>query len=80
MGATAAAAESLDPGSTFRFLRPCASLGLAASTDGKRFESTSLLDTLRTDEPGSPRDLALWGGTERTGCPGDGWPTRCVTR
>jgi SAM-dependent methyltransferase len=66
-GATAAqvaAAESLDVGSTFRFLRACASLGLATSADGERFESTSLLDTLRSDVPGSLRDLALWGGAE----------------
>jgi SAM-dependent methyltransferase len=66
-GATAAQvaeAESLDPGSTFRFLRACATLGLATSADGERFESTSLLDTLRTDNPGSLRDLALWGGAE----------------
>lgn len=66
-GATAAevaAAESLDPGSTFRFLRACASLGLATSTDGKRFGSTSLLDTLRTGNPESLRALALWGGAE----------------
>ncbi|MFD3732592.1 methyltransferase [Streptomyces sp. NPDC058632] len=62
--AEVAAAESLDPDSTFRFLRACASLGLAASTDGKRFVSTSLLDTLRTDVPGSLRGLALWGGAE----------------
>ncbi|MEU3729313.1 methyltransferase [Streptomyces sp. NPDC033538] len=62
--AEVASAESLDPDSTFRFLRACASLGLAASTDGKRFVSTSLLDTLRTDAPGSLRDLALWGGAE----------------
>ncbi|WP_444960506.1 methyltransferase [Nocardiopsis sp. M1B1] len=59
-----AEAESLDPDSTFRFLRACASLGLAASPDGKRFVSTSLLDTLRTDAPGSLRPLALWGGAE----------------
>ncbi|MGY0071329.1 methyltransferase [Streptomyces sp. QTS137] len=62
--AEVAAAESLDPDSAFRFLRTCASLGLAASTDGKRFVSTALLDTLRTDAPGSLRDLALWGGAE----------------
>lgn len=60
--AEVAAAESLDTDSTFRFLRACASLGLAASADGKRFVSTPLLDTLRTDAPGSLRDLALWGG------------------
>ncbi|MEU2596534.1 methyltransferase [Streptomyces hirsutus] len=62
--AEVAEAESLDPDSTFRFLRTCASLGLAASTDGKRFAATPLLDTLRTDAPGSLRDLALWGGAE----------------
>ncbi|MEF9908229.1 methyltransferase [Streptomyces sp. P9-A2] len=62
--AQVAEAESLDPDATFRFLRTCASLGLAASTDGKRFIGTPLLDTLRTDAPGSLRDLALWGGAE----------------
>ncbi|MFI9585842.1 methyltransferase [Streptomyces sp. NPDC052236] len=62
--AEVAVAESLDPDSAFRFLRACASLGLAASTDGERFVSTPLLDTLRTDVPGSLRDLALWGGAE----------------
>lgn len=62
--AEVAETESLDPDSTFRFLRACASLGLAASTDGKRFVSTPLLDTLRTDAPGSLRSLALWGGAE----------------
>ncbi|MFC4562043.1 methyltransferase [Nocardiopsis mangrovi] len=66
-GATAAQvaeAESLDPDTTFRFLRACASLGLATSTDGSRFAGTPLLDTLRSDAPGSLRDLALWGGAE----------------
>ncbi|SDD30363.1 methyltransferase [Streptomyces prasinopilosus] len=62
--AEVAEAESLDPEATFRFLRACASLGLAVSTDGKRFAGTPLLDTLRTDAPGSLRDLALWGGAE----------------
>jgi hypothetical protein len=59
-----AEAESLDPAATFRFLRACASLGLATSTDGERFAGTPLLDTLRTDAPDSLRDIALWGGTE----------------
>ncbi|MFJ8332143.1 methyltransferase [Streptomyces sp. NPDC094437] len=66
-GATAAQvaeAESLDPGSTFRFLRACASLGLATSQDGRHFVGTPLLDTLRSNTPGSLRDLALWGGAE----------------
>ncbi|MER5280905.1 methyltransferase [Streptomyces sp. NPDC002809] len=62
--AQVAEAESLDPDSTFRFLRACASLGLATSADGERFVGTSLLDTLRTDAPDSLRDLALWGGAE----------------
>ncbi|MBO8190301.1 methyltransferase [Streptomyces oryzae] len=66
-GATAAEvaeAEALDPGATFRFLRACASLGLVTSADGERFASMPVLDNLRTDAPGSLRDLALWGGTE----------------
>ncbi|MEE1942882.1 methyltransferase [Streptomyces sp. TRM 70361] len=62
--AEVAEAESLDPDSAFRFLRACASLGLAASADGRRFTGTPLLDTLRSDAPGSLRDLALWGGAE----------------
>lgn len=65
-GATAAEvadAESLDPQATFRFLRACASLGLASCKDGERFSSTPLLNTLRTDNPDSLRDLALYGGT-----------------
>ncbi|MGW3353501.1 methyltransferase [Nonomuraea rubra] len=62
--AEVAEAESLDPDATFRFLRACASLGLAAPADGGRFKSTSLLATLRTGTPDSLRDLALWGGAE----------------
>ncbi|WBB62011.1 methyltransferase [Streptomyces sp. WMMC500] len=65
-GATAAQvaeAGSLHPDATFRFLRTCASLGLATS-HGNTFTSTPLLATLRTDTPNSLRDLALWGGTE----------------
>lgn len=61
--AEVAAAESLDPQATFRFLRACASLGLAACQDGDMFTATPLLETLRTDHPGSLRDLALYGGT-----------------
>ncbi|WP_240503081.1 methyltransferase family protein [Streptomyces prasinopilosus] len=74
--AEVAEAESLDPEATFRFLRACASLGLAVSTDGKRFAGTPLLDTLRTDAPGSLRDLALWGGAESHWLPWGGWRTR----
>ncbi|OON79599.1 methyltransferase [Streptomyces tsukubensis] len=61
--AEVAAAESLAPQATFRFLRACASLGLAECEDGERFTATPLLRTLRTDQPDSLRDLALYGGT-----------------
>src|SRR5262245_28201326 len=50
--AEVAEAESLDPDATFRFLRACASLGLVTPAGGGRFESTSLLATLRTGTPG----------------------------
>ncbi|MFW6691848.1 methyltransferase [Streptomyces sp. MAR4 CNX-425] len=65
-GATAAEvadAESLDPQATFRFLRACASVGLARCQDGERFTATPLLRTLRAGRPGSLRDLALYDGT-----------------
>ena len=51
--------EDSAPKSTFRLMRACVALGLlSADTDG-RFASTSLLDTLRKDTPGSLRGLAL---------------------
>lgn len=54
-----ALAQDMDAEATFRFLRACASLGLA-SYDGKaKFASTPLLDTLRSDHPRSLRGLAL---------------------
>jgi hypothetical protein len=58
-----AAAEALDDQATFRFLRACASSGLASSEDGNRFTATALLQTLRADNPDSLRGLALWGGS-----------------
>ncbi|MCF3960863.1 acetylserotonin O-methyltransferase [Streptomyces fuscigenes] len=57
-----ARAESLDPAAAFRFLRACVAVDLAACHDGEHFTGTPLLETLRTDRPGSLRDLALWGG------------------
>lgn len=57
-----ARAESLDPAATFRYLRACVALDLATCPDGEHFAATPLLETLRTDRPGSLRDLALWGG------------------
>jgi hypothetical protein len=54
-----AAAESADLDATRRLIRSCASLGLVTSTDGVRFAATSLLNTLRKDDPNSLRGLAL---------------------
>ena len=48
-----------DPSATFRLLRACASLGLATYDGESRFTATSLLNTLRTDNPRSLRDLAM---------------------
>ena len=48
-----------DPSATFRLLRACASLGLATYDGESRFTATSLLNTLRTDNPQSLRDLAM---------------------
>ena len=47
------------PSATFRLLRTCASLGLVTYDAESRFATTSLLDTLRTDNPQSLRDTAL---------------------
>ena len=47
------------PSATFRLLRTCASLGLVTYDGESRFATTSLLDTLRTDNPQSLRDTAL---------------------
>jgi hypothetical protein len=50
-------AEGLDRRSTLRFLRACESLGLVR-TDGLRYSSTDLLETLRKGEAGSLRGFA----------------------
>jgi hypothetical protein len=60
----AAAAEiaemaNTDPSATFRLLRACASLGLVSYDGECRFTATSLLNTLRTDNAQSLRDLAM---------------------
>jgi hypothetical protein len=60
----AAAAEiaemaNTDPSATFRLLRACASLGLVTYDGECRFTATSLLNTLRTDNAQSLRDLAM---------------------
>lgn len=56
--------ESTDPDATRRLMRTCASLGLVTSTDGVHFTATSLLATLRKDDPNSLRGMVLAiGGT-----------------
>ncbi|WP_234468518.1 MULTISPECIES: acetylserotonin O-methyltransferase [unclassified Streptomyces] len=54
-----AEAESTDPDATRRLLRTCASLGLMTSEDGRHFTGTSLLSTLRHDDPHSLRHFAI---------------------
>jgi O-methyltransferase domain/Dimerisation domain len=54
-----AAAESTDLDATRRLLRTCASLGLMTSEDGRHFTGTSLLSTLRQDDPHSLRYFAV---------------------
>lgn len=54
-----AAAESTDLDATRRLIRTCASLGLVTSADGVHFTGTSLLSTLRGDDPNSLRGMAL---------------------
>jgi len=54
-----AEAESTDLDATRRLLRTCASLGLMTSGDGHHFTGTSLLSTLRQDDPHSLRHFAI---------------------
>ena len=52
-------AEGTDPSATFRLLRTCASLGMVKYDGHSRFAGTSLLDTLRKDNPQSLRAIAV---------------------
>jgi hypothetical protein len=52
------AIEGIDPIAAYRLLRACASLRLVTS-DGPKFNATPLLDTLRTNVPGSLHSLAI---------------------
>jgi O-methyltransferase/methyltransferase family protein len=54
-----AVAESLNVEATFRFMRACASLKLLTYDGHSKFAATSLLNTLRKDNPVSMRGLAL---------------------
>jgi O-methyltransferase domain/Dimerisation domain len=51
--------EGSAPETTFRLMRACVALGLLTADADGRFASTPLLATLKKDEPGSMRDLAL---------------------
>jgi hypothetical protein len=54
-----AGAEGTDPSATFRLLRTCASLEMVKYDGNSRFAGTSLLDTLRKDNPQSLRAIAV---------------------
>ena len=54
-----AEAEGTDPSATFRLLRTCASLGMVKYDGRSRFAGTSLLDTLRKNNPQSLRAIAV---------------------
>jgi hypothetical protein len=54
-----ARAEGTDPSATFRLLRTCASLGMVTYDGKSRFAATSLLHTLRKDNPRNLRGMAL---------------------
>jgi ubiquinone/menaquinone biosynthesis C-methylase UbiE len=54
-----AVAESLNVEATFRFMRACAALKLLTYDGQSKFATTSLLNTLRKDNPASMRGLAL---------------------
>jgi hypothetical protein len=51
--------EGIDSTATFRVLRACASLGLVTCDDGRTFNPTPLLGTLRSNVPGSLRSIAI---------------------
>ena len=54
-----ASRRSTHPQATFRLLRACVSLGLVTLDAQSRFVGTQLLDTLRSDAPGSLRGMAI---------------------
>lgn len=62
---TLASAAGAHPSALYRLLRALASLGIFAETHDGRFELTPLAATLRSNAPGSLRDMALLYG--------DGW-------
>jgi predicted O-methyltransferase YrrM len=51
--------EGSAPGTTFRLMRACATVGLLTADETGRFHTTPLLETLRSDAAGSLRGVAL---------------------
>lgn len=51
--------ENSNPEATFRLMRACTAIGLLRCDEQRRFSATPLLNTLRTDLPGSLRAMAL---------------------
>jgi hypothetical protein len=58
-----AAARGIERSIAFRFLRACTKIGLIACDDGRTFKSTSRLQTLHGETPGSMRNKAMVLGT-----------------
>ena len=58
-----AATSGIERSMAFRFLRACTTIGLTASDDGRTFKSTSRLQALHAETPGSLRNKALVLGT-----------------
>ncbi len=58
-----AAASGIERSMAFRFLRACTKIGLIASDDGCTFKSTSRLQALHAETPGSLRNKAMVLGT-----------------
>ncbi len=50
--------------SLYRLLRALACVGVFREGEGRRFEQTPLSDALRSDAPGSVRDMAIFWGEE----------------
>jgi hypothetical protein len=58
-----AAFSGIERSMAFRFLRACTKIGLTTCDDGRTFKSTSRLQTLHGETPGSMRNLAMVLGT-----------------
>src|SRR6516225_8943113 len=58
-----AAASGIERSMAFRFLRACTKVGLTVCDDGRTFKSTSRLQALHAETPGSLRNRAMVQGT-----------------